>query len=232
MCRSRKLGFSVAIFSVLLISVGSRAQSAVPAARTAKGVVIHAGRLLDVKSGNILNNQNIYIEGEKITRVESATAAKREPGWAVIDLSSATVLPGLIDCHVHLTMNPSFGYQELGVSEARQTLIGAKNARNTLMAGFTTVRNVGARGFTDVALRDAINDGDLPGPRMLVSGPPLSITGGHADQNLLPWEYHAQSDGAADGIEGVQHKVREDIKYGADVIEGWRGLQERVRNKR
>src|SRR5438270_3718995 len=97
MCRSRKLGFSVAIFSVLLISVGSRARGAAPAARTAKGVVIHAGRLLDVKSGNILTNLNIYIEGEKITRVESAAAVKREPGWTVIDLSSATVLPGLID---------------------------------------------------------------------------------------------------------------------------------------
>jgi imidazolonepropionase-like amidohydrolase len=184
---------------------------------TAKKIVVHAGQMLDVKSGRMLANQNIYVEGDKITRVE-AGAAPAAAGWQVIDLSNATVVPGLIDCHVHLTMNPSFGYQQLGVSEARETLIGAANARKTLMAGFTTVRNVGASGFTDVALRDAINDGDVPGPRMLVSGPPLSITGGHGDNNLLPWEYHKSSDGVADGVEGVQRKVRENIKYGADVI--------------
>jgi imidazolonepropionase-like amidohydrolase len=100
----------------------------------------------------------------------------------------------------------------------RETLIGAKNARVTLQAGFTTVRNVGASGYTDVALRDAINAGDVPGPRMLVSGPALSITGGHCDNNLLPFEYHAVSDGVADGIAAVQHKVRENIKYGSDLI--------------
>jgi imidazolonepropionase-like amidohydrolase len=80
------------------------------------------------------------------------------------------------------------------------------------------VRNVGAGGYSDVALRDAINDGDVPGPRMLVSGPPLGITGGHCDNNLLPYEYHATELGVADGVEGVQHKVREVIKYGADVV--------------
>ena len=88
----------------------------------------------------------------------------------------------------------------------------------TLDAGFTTVRNVGADGFTDVALRDAINAGDVPGPRMLVSGPPLSITGGHGDNNLLPFEYHATSEGVADGVDGVRHIVRQNIKYGADLI--------------
>jgi imidazolonepropionase-like amidohydrolase len=97
-------------------------------------------------------------------------------------------------------------------------LTGAKNARITLQAGFTTVRNVGADGFTDVALRDAINAGDVPGPRMLVSGPLLGITGGHCDNNLLPYQYHATGDGVADGIAAVQHKVRENIKYGADLI--------------
>jgi len=106
----------------------------------------------------------------------------------------------------------------LGISAPREALIGAKNARVTLEAGFTTVRNVGASDFTDVALRDAINDGDVPGPRMIVSGPALSITGGHCDNNLLPFEYHATEEGVADGVEAVQHKTREIIKYGADVI--------------
>jgi imidazolonepropionase-like amidohydrolase len=87
-----------------------------------------------------------------------------------------------------------------------------------LEAGFTTVRNVGAEGFSDVALRDAIDAGDIPGPRLRVSGPPLSITGGHCDNNLLPFQFHASSEGAADGVEAVQHKTREIIKYGADFI--------------
>ena len=206
---------SMHAIAFLFLAVAAFGQAATPAA--AKKVVVHAGQMLDVRTGRMLANQNIYIEGDKITRVEMG-AAPTAAGWQVIDLSNATLVPGLIDCHVHLTMNPSFGYQELGVSQARQTLIGAANARKTLLAGFTTVRNVGANGFTDVALRDAINDGDVPGPRMLVSGPALSITGGHADQNLLPWEYHRSGDGTADGVDGVQHKVRENIKYGADVI--------------
>jgi imidazolonepropionase-like amidohydrolase len=88
----------------------------------------------------------------------------------------------------------------------------------TLETGFTTVRNVGAPGFSDVALRDAINFGDVPGPRMLVSGPPLSITGGHGDQNLLEPSFQYTSDGVANGVPGVMEKVRENIKYGADLI--------------
>jgi len=106
----------------------------------------------------------------------------------------------------------------LGVSLPRQTLAGAKNALVTLNAGFTTVRNLGARGFADVALRDAINAGDVPGPRMIVSGPALSITGGHCDSNLLAEEFHFRSGGVADGPWAVRAKVRENVKYGADVI--------------
>ena len=88
----------------------------------------------------------------------------------------------------------------------------------TLLAGFTTVRNLHANGFSDVALRDAINAGDVPGPRIIASGPALSITGGHADENYLPFDFHHQGGGVADGVEGVRAKTREVIKYGADVI--------------
>ena len=181
-------------------------------------VGLHAGHVLDVKSGKTLTDQMLLIEDGKIVS-SGAAADVRVPGDAVrIDLPNATVLPGFIDAHTHLTMDPKFGYDTLAISTPREALIGAKNARVTLLAGFTTVRNVGAGNFTDVALRDAINAGDVPGPRMLVSGPPLSITGGHCDNNMLPFEYHATSDGVADGIAAVQHKVRENIKYGADVI--------------
>jgi imidazolonepropionase-like amidohydrolase len=176
--------------------------------------VIHAGHMLDVKTGQTLNDVWVVIDGGKIIRAGTGAV----PAANIIELPNATLLPGLIDAHTHLTSDPNFGYQVLGISVPKQALIGAKNARATLEAGFTTVRNVGAGGYTDVALRDAINEGMVPGPRMAVSGPALSITGGHCDNNLLPYEYRAQSDGAADGIEGVQHKVREIIKFGADVI--------------
>src|SRR6202522_365594 len=185
-------------------------------APAAKTVAIRAGHLLDVKTGRTLSNQTIVIQGDKITSI--GADAQIPAGAQVVDLSNATVLPGLIDAHTHLTMTTNFGYSALAISIPREALDGARNARVTLEAGFTTVRNVGARGFTDVALRDAINAGDVPGPRMLVSGPPLSITGGHCDEDLLPFEWHAQSEGAGDGIEAVQHKTREIIKYGADLI--------------
>src|SRR3954464_9058530 len=183
-------------------------------------VVIHAGHMLDVKTGKMLDNVTIVIDGDKITSVSGSVGSQsdNQADAHVINLPNATLLPGLIDAHTHLTFDPNFGYQQLGVSIPKEALIGAKNARITLEAGFTTVRNVGASGYTDIALRDAINEGMVPGPRIMASGPALSITGGHCDQNLLPYEWHAKSDGAADGIEGVQHKVREIIKYGADVI--------------
>jgi imidazolonepropionase-like amidohydrolase len=181
--------------------------------------VIRAGHVLDVKSGRLLADQAIVIDGDKIVSIGPASAALAPAGATTIDLPNSTVLPGLIDSHVHLTGDlKNSGYRSLGISLPRATLTGAHNAKITLDAGFTTVRNVGAEGFSDVALRDAINDGDIPGPRMLVSGPLLGITGGHCDNNLLPWEYHVTEGGVADGVEAVQHKVRENIKYGADLI--------------
>ncbi len=181
-------------------------------------VAMHAGHVLDVKSGKTLNDQIIVIEDGKIASAGPAAQANVPSDAVRIELPNATVLPGLIDVHTHITMDPKFGYEELAVSNPREALTGAKNARVTLLAGFTTIRNVGASGFTDVALRDAINAGDVPGPRMLVSGPALGITGGHCDNNLLAYEYHSTADGVADGVAAVQHKVRENIKYGADLI--------------
>lgn len=206
----------VSFFVLLMLSV---AGVVTQAASVTRHVVIRPGHLLDVKTGNTLAGQAIVIEDDKIVSVGPAANVKPVAGTETIDLPNATVLPGLIDAHTHLTFdNGQFGYQGLGISVPREALTGAKNARITLEAGFTTVRNVGASGYSDVALRDAINAGDVPGPRMLVSGPPLGITGGHCDENLLPFEFHYQAEGVADGIEAVQHKVREVIKYGADVI--------------
>lgn len=180
-------------------------------------IAIRAGRLFDPKSGKMLENQTVLIRGELIQAVGSNLEIPADA--RIIDLSKETVLPGLIDVHTHLTFNAGGGgLQGLANSVPRQALVGAKNARITLLAGFTTVRNLGAEQFSDVALRDAINDGDVIGPRMQVSGPMISITGGHGDNSLLPFEFHATGEGVADGPDQVRHKVRENIKYGADVI--------------
>jgi len=184
-------------------------------------IAIRAGKVLDVRTGNYLADQIIWIEGDRIKAIGKAAeiSSQLPAGAKTIDLSNATVLPGLIDCHTHLTFTPYMsGPAGLHVSYPRQALIGARNARLTLEAGFTTVRNVGANGYSDIALRDAIKAGDVPGPRILASGPALSITGGHADENFLAPQFNFSSDGVADGIDGVTMKVRENIKYGADVI--------------
>ena len=182
-------------------------------------ILIRAGHVLDTHSGKEAADQTIVVTAGLISAIGPSAnfplaAADRE-----IDLHAMTVLPGLIDVHTHLTMETNFDpYHELSTSVAKSALIGAHNARLTLLAGFTTVRNVGAEGFADVDLRDAINADLVEGPHMQVSGPALGITGGHCDDNLLPFEFHAQGSGVADGIDAVQHKVREVIKYGADLI--------------
>ncbi len=192
---------------------------AVPVVFAAPGAV-HCGKLLDVRSGKMLTDQIVIFDDRgTITAVGAASSTRLPSGVAAIDLSGATCLPGLIDVHTHLTSDPRMaGYEGLGVSVPREAITGAKNARITVHAGFTTVRNVGAGSFTDVALRDGINAGDVEGPRMIVSGPPLGITGGHCDNNLLPYEFHYKEAGVADGPWAARAKVREVVKYGADVI--------------
>lgn len=182
-------------------------------------ILIRAGHVLDVRTGNEAADQTIIVTGGAITAIAATSATPKMPQDREIDLRSLTLLPGLIDVHTHLTMDTNFDpYHELSTSIAKSALIGAHNAKVTLQAGFTSVRNVGAEGFADVDLRDAINSDLVEGPHMQVSGPALGITGGHCDDNLLPIAYHAVGGGVADGVEAVQHKVRENIKYGADLI--------------
>jgi imidazolonepropionase-like amidohydrolase len=180
---------------------------------------IHAGRVIDPEAGKVLTDQIILVRDGKVIAIGASDRMTTPPNALLIDLSHSTVLPGLIDVHVHLTVNPSEGGANgLTVSTPREAIDGVANARKTLLAGFTAVRNVGAGGFTDVALRDAINEGEVEGPRMQVSGPPLGATGGHADENLLPWRYHDTDEGVADGPWALRAKVRQNIKYGADLI--------------
>ncbi|MBX2848506.1 MAG: amidohydrolase family protein [Acidiferrobacterales bacterium] len=177
---------------------------------------IIADALFDSESGKLKANPRIVVENNRIVSVGYGDII---PSGDLIDLTGHTLLPGLIDMHAHLTSSHSLhGYKRLSSTNTRSALRGVKHAKATLMAGITTVRNLGAPGFTDVDLRDAINDGDVLGPRMFVSGPSLGITGGHCDSNLLPYGINTPSEGVADGPWAAAKAVRRNIKFGADVI--------------
>src|SRR5450631_1592377 len=218
-CRFRSRGDALRKILIALVLTVISFVVLSPMAYGAPGAV-RCGQLLDVRTGKLLKDQVIVFDADGvITAVGPAGSPLAAGGATTVDLPSATCLPGLIDVHTHLTGDPSAsGYQGLGISVPREAITGVKNARITVHAGFTTVRNVGASNYTDVALRDGINAGDVEGPRMFVSGPPLGITGGHCDNNLLPFEFHFQSSGVADGPWPARAKVRETIKYGADLI--------------
>ncbi|HXS77500.1 MAG TPA: amidohydrolase family protein [Terracidiphilus sp.] len=209
------VGSCIALLALSSLISGSAQQTSSPGKR----ILIRAGHLLDVKTGRISDAQTIVVIGDSIQSIAPTGSINPQSGDEVLDLGGMIVLPGLIDVHTHLTMNPDFDpFREITSTSAKEAINGVVNARKTLMAGFTSVRNVGAGGFVDVDLRDAVNSGQVAGPHMLVSGPAMGITGGHCDDNLLPVQFHDVSDGVADGIAQVQHKVRENIKYGADLI--------------
>jgi imidazolonepropionase-like amidohydrolase len=207
------------VFAGVLAALAGTPGAAYAQMPAPKRTVIRAGHVLNVRTGELRANQAIVIEGDKIAQIAPSSEVVAAPADTTIDLPNATLLPGLIDMHTHLTFElSSLSYEGLKISTAREALHGARNARRTLEAGFTTVRNLGAKDYADIALRDAISDGDVIGPRIVASGPAMGITGGHCDENLLPPAFHFEGGGVADGVEAVQHKVREIIKYGADVI--------------
>ena len=185
----------------------------------AETVVIKAAAMVDVENGALVPDPVITVTDGTIRSIASGTTVLPE-GSRLIDLGDRVVMPGLIDMHVHFMGKATDqGFRRLVISHERAAITGVMNARTTLMAGFTTVRNVGAPSFSDVALRDAIAAGDVPGPRMFVSGPAIGITGGHcSDNNLLPEEFGIVGEGVADGPWAARAKVRRNIKYGVDLI--------------
>jgi imidazolonepropionase-like amidohydrolase len=192
---------------------------ALSGAARAGTVYLTAARMIDPVAGVVVSNPAVVIKDDRIVEVGTAASLKAPDGSQAIDLGAATILPGLIDMHTHITSRSDLGgYRALSVGVPAQAIGGVANAYKTLQAGFTTLRNVGAAGYADVALRDSINSGEVIGPRLFVSGPLIGATGGHCDDNLLPESFHATEEGVADGPDAIRHKVREVHKYGADLI--------------
>ena len=154
-------------------------------AAEAQVTYIRAGSLFDSETGRVTRDRVIVVDGERIVSIgDSGTAIPN--GATVIDLSDSFVLPGVMDMHTHVIGNlDNYFFAGYFQSPHRATIGGVVNAEKTLLAGFTTIRNVGAADYADVALRNAINAGEVPGPRMAVSGPGLGITGGHCDRNSV-----------------------------------------------
>lgn len=176
-----------------------------------------AGSLIDPLAGERVDNPVVEIKGDRIVSVTSGGSIP--DGATVIDLGDATILPGLADTHTHLTYyDTDFGMKMFGYSTSDYAIRGVVNARNALMDGFTAARDLGAQGFADVALRNAINEGRIPGPRLQVAGPAIGATGGHCDNNRLAVEFQATAGGVADGPWAARQKVRENKKYGSDLI--------------
>jgi imidazolonepropionase-like amidohydrolase len=212
------------IVLVLATLVALGAPTLLPAQQAQAVTAVRAGTLIDGTGAAPVRNAVILIEGGRITAAGAGVQVPR--GATVIDLSGHTVLPGFIDAHVHLT-GPIIGdgdwqHAALVESPSLHALHGAVHARQTLEAGFTTVRNVGAGDFTDLALRDAIARGWVPGPRILGAGTSFGINGGHCDGSAGYWPgafpQGRIEDGAADGVLEVREAVRYNVKYGADVI--------------
>jgi imidazolonepropionase-like amidohydrolase len=208
---------SFATASVIMFALC--AQAPVPSAGTT--TVITAARLLDVTSGAMITDAAVVVRDKAVVAAGPRSSLAVPAGAQTIALGDVTLLPGLIDAHVHLTSDVTkTRLQSLERSTARRAIYGVTGARKTLLAGFTTVRNVGAVGYIDFDLRDAIDSGEVIGPHMLASGPMICITGGHCDENGFAPEvtFTQFGNGVIDGVEEARKKVRENIKYGADLI--------------
>ena len=217
----RFFAFIVFLLTAVVPALAQQAPKSAP-----KTVYIRAGRLFDATSDSVHENMVIVILGDRIQSVGPASATTIPLNATVIDLSHATVLPGLIDCHTHLGARADrydeiYNFKDTPFDSA---FAGVVNARKTLEAGFTSVRDVGSLPFLAVDLRNSINEGFIPGPRIVASGPAISITGGHGDLNnfspqtrvyMFPEERDFQ---IADGVDQVRHVVRSQVKYGVDVI--------------
>lgn len=191
---------------------------AIYAQDTAERSIITADRMLDVRSGKIIANPAIFVENGRIIDIKNIADIAAD-GVKIINLGDKIILPGLIDMHVHLDANPIYGgYSSLQFTDQFFTVQGVANAQSMLKAGFTTVRNVGSDNYSDVAYKQAIDEGLIQGPRIVPAAYSLGATGGHCDQTFLPPSFGAKSPAVGDGPAELRKKVREMRKYGAEVI--------------
>ncbi len=202
--------------ALLAMSASVGAQTSAPDNRP-ETIAIKAGRLIDGRGGPAVSNIVIVIEGERIVAVGSNTPIP--DGAQVIDLSHATVLPGLIDCHTHIASAPGVAVELGRRSFVDAAIMAPTYARATLEAGFTTIRDLGAPSFVDVSLRNAIDRGDIPGPRIVAATMAIGATGGHSDvTGYSPYLSLNELSGVADGTGDIRKMIRYEVKYGADVI--------------
>ncbi|NVJ96925.1 MAG: amidohydrolase family protein [Alphaproteobacteria bacterium] len=185
----------------------------------AKDTYLTADAMIDVVEGKRVESPAIIVRDNMIVAIGKQGSLPIPEDAEVVNLEGQTLVPGFMDMHVHLTSDAETPFiDSFGQSVPRQTVVAVKNAKTTLMAGFTTVRNLGAEGYSVIAVRDGINAGEIDGPRIFAAGPSLSITGGHCDNNFSAPQKKDVAEGVADGPWAVRHKVRENIKYGANTI--------------
>ena len=199
------------------VLTAAAAAAATPAA--AETVAIKAARMIDVVSGRVVANPVVVATDGRIVAVGPAGSVTVPAGARTIDLAGLTLLPGLIDMHVHLTSDPTLGgFRGLEYVDSFSTAIGVRHAGLTLEAGFTTVRNVGSNNLDDVGLKQAIDGGYVPGPRIVPATYAIGATGGHCDATELPPSVVTPTPGVVNGADAIRAKVRQLRKWGAEVI--------------
>jgi imidazolonepropionase-like amidohydrolase len=210
------LALALALASPAPRSLGAPEKTSGPG--TPVTVLVKAGALVDVVTGTVRNGQEILVENGVIREVGSNLATPA--GTRIVDLSAKTVLPGLIDMHTHITSQPEDYYADrFRRSPIDVAVIAHVYAKRTLEAGFTTLRVVGSSEYVDVALRNAIDAGKISGPRLKAAGLAIGSTGGHGDlTGFSPYLRFERFSGVADGVDAVRKLVRQNVKYGADVI--------------
>ncbi len=220
LCKSKILNTLVAAklgVAGIMTGVNAQTPNETKADTSQTNLYLTASAMVSPVSGKLLQNPAILIENGKISAVGSQETLSAPAGVQKVNLPGKTILPGMIDMHVHITSNPT--RNNTYSQQQHEVINGVVNAKKTLMAGFTTIRNVGASRYTDIALRDAINGQVIPGPRLFVSGPPVGIIGGHcSDDTYSPPEANSYGANVATGPWEMRAKVRTNIKYGVDLI--------------